>query len=84
MHAFLILASGKSSRFGGYPKAFCKIDDSYVAQRTVDLGSPHFDKTYLVINKEVYPEYKDAVKGCKTLAIGTGKVILIRSCGLPD
>ena len=73
MHAFLILASGKSSRFGGYPKAFCKIDESYVAQRTVDLGSPHFDKTYLVINREVYPEYKDAVKGCKTLAIGTGQ-----------
>ena len=73
MHAFLILASGKSSRFGGYPKAFCKIDDSYVAQRTVDLGSSHFDNTYLVINKEIYPKYKEAVKGCKTLAIGTGQ-----------
>lgn len=72
-HAFLILASGKSSRFGGYPKAFCKIDDSYVAQRTVDLGSPFFDNTYLVINREIYPEYKDVIKGCKTLAIGTGQ-----------
>lgn len=72
-HALLILASGKSSRFGGYPKAFCKIDDTYVAQRTVDLGSPYFDHTYLVINREIYPKYKDAVKGCKTLAIGTGQ-----------
>lgn len=73
MHAFLILASGKSSRFGGYPKAFCKIDNNYVAQRTVDLGSKHFDQTYLVINNEIFHEYKDAVKGCKTLAIGTGQ-----------
>lgn len=72
-HALLILASGKSSRFGGYPKAFCKIDDTYVAQRTVDLGSSYFDHTYLVINREIYPDYKDAVKGCKTLAIGTGQ-----------
>ena len=72
-HAFLILASGKSSRFGGYPKAFCKIGDTYVAQRTVDIGSPYFDETYLVINKEIYPDYKDAVVGCKTLAIGTGQ-----------
>ena len=72
-HAFLILASGKSSRFGGYPKAFCKIGDSYVVQRTADLGSPYFDETYLVINREVYPQYKDAVKGCKTLQIGTGQ-----------
>lgn len=73
MHAFLILASGKSSRFGGYPKAFCKIDDSYVAQRTVDLGGPYFDNSYLVINREIYLDYKDAVKGCKTLSIGTGQ-----------
>lgn len=72
-HALLILASGKSSRFGGYPKAFCKIDDTYVAQRTVDLGSTYFDHIYLVINREIYPDYKDAVKGCKTLAIGTGQ-----------
>ena len=72
-HAFLILASGKSSRFGGYPKAFCKVDDTYVAQHTVDLGSKFFDNTYLVINREIYDDYKDAVKGCKTLAIGTGQ-----------
>ena len=72
-HAFLILASGKSSRFGGYPKAFCKIGDTYVAQHTVDLGARYFDNTYLVINREIYPEYKDVMKGCKTLAIGTGQ-----------
>lgn len=72
-HAFLILASGKSSRFGGYPKAFCKIDNTYVAQRTVDLGAKYFDETYLAINREIYPEYKDAVKGCKTLPIRIGQ-----------
>lgn len=72
-HAFLILASGKSSRFGGYPKAFCKVDDTYVAQHTVDLGSQYFDETYLVLNREIYPEYKYAVTGCKTMAIGTGQ-----------
>ncbi len=69
----LILASGKSSRFGGFPKAFCKIDNSYVAQRTVDLGSPFFDETYLVINKEVFSEYRSAINGCRTVSIGTGQ-----------
>lgn len=72
-HAFLILASGKSSRFGGYPKAFCKVGDTYVAQRTVDLGSPYFDKTYLVINREIFPRYENVITGCKTLAIRTGQ-----------
>ena len=69
-HAFLILASGKSSRFGGYPKAFCKVDDTYVAQHTVDLGSKFFDNTYLVINREIYDDYKDC---CKVVKSG-GKV----------
>jgi len=73
MHAFLILAAGKSSRFGGYPKAFCRIGDRTVAQRTVDLGSPFFDRTYLAINHEIYPEYKDAVRGCAILPIVTGQ-----------
>lgn len=72
-HAFLILASGKSSRFGGFPKAFCKVGNTYVAQRTVDLGSRYFDKTYLVVNNEIFLTYKEAVKGCKILAIGTGQ-----------
>lgn len=72
-HVFLILASGKSSRFGGYPKAFCKVNGIYVAQRTVNLASPYFDGTYLVINKDILPEYKEAVTGCKTLAIATGQ-----------
>lgn len=70
---FLILAAGKSSRFGGYPKAFCKVNHTYVAQRTVNLGSPYFDETYLVINREIYSEYNSAVNGCKTLSIGTGQ-----------
>lgn len=73
MHALLILASGKSSRFGGYPKAFCLIDDTYIAQHTINHGSKFFDKTYLVINREIYPMYKDAVHGCTTIAIGTGQ-----------
>lgn len=72
-HAFLILAAGKSSRFGGFPKAFCKLGDSYIAQWTVNLGSPYFDKTYLVVNKEIFPKFQNTVTGCKTLAIGTGQ-----------
>lgn len=73
MDVLLILAAGKASRFGGYPKAFCMIDGSYVAQRTVQLGGKYFDRTYLVINRETYPAYQNAVRGCRTLAIETGQ-----------
>ena len=71
-HAFLILASGKSSRLNGFPKTFCKVNGKYIAQSSVDTAGKYFDKTYLVLNNEIYPEYKDAVKGCTTLAIDTG------------
>lgn len=73
MNVLLILASGKSSRFGGYPKAFCKVNGEYIVQRTVNLGKNIFDEIYLVINKEIYHEYKDVIIGCKTLCIGTGQ-----------
>lgn len=73
MNVLLILASGKSSRFGGFPKAFCKVKGEYVVQRTVNLGNQYFDKTYLVINKEIYPEYKNVTQGCITFCIGTGQ-----------
>ena len=73
MNVLLILASGKSSRFGGFPKAFCKINNEYVVQRTVNLGKKLFSKIYLVMNKEIFPVYKDLIKDCKTISIGTGQ-----------
>lgn len=72
-NVLLILASGKSSRFGGYPKAFCKIGKDYVVQRTVDIARRYFEKIYLVINREIYDEYEDIIIGCKTISIGTGQ-----------
>ena len=72
-NVFVLLASGKSSRFGGYPKALCKVGDKYLAQATVSLAAKFFDETCVVLNKETYLEYKDALCGCKTLAIETGQ-----------
>ncbi len=69
----LILASGKSSRFGGYPKALCDVDGKPVAQRTVDLAAGYYDACYLTLNKELYPRFKTAVKKCAVFAIGTGQ-----------
>lgn len=72
-HVLLILAAGKSSRFGGYPKAFCKVGGKMVAQRTAEMGAPYFDETYLAINKELFGKYKNSVNVCKILAIATGQ-----------
>lgn len=68
----LILASGKSSRFGGYPKAFCSLKTVSVVQNTINQAVGTFKKVYLALNYEVYPIYKDKVYGCTIFAIETG------------
>lgn len=68
----LILASGKASRFGGYPKAFCKIDNEFVAQHSIDMAGQFFDEIYLTLNEEIYPEFHTDVTGCQVNAIKTG------------
>jgi len=48
----VIFAAGKSSRFGGFPKAFCDVGRMKNVENTIFLAQPHFEKVYLVINKE--------------------------------
>ena len=72
-NALLILASGKSSRFGGFPKAFCTIDGEYIAQRTVDVTGTLFENVYLAVNEDIYAKYGQRITGCKTFAIHTGQ-----------
>lgn len=68
----LIVASGKSTRFGGYPKAFALIGDKLVVENTVHLAKPIFDEIYIAVNEETYAEYKNKVTGCKMFPIVTG------------
>jgi len=72
-NVLVILASGKSSRFGGYPKAFCQINGKYIVQKTVDLARTYFTDIYLVINNEISNEYRNVIKGCKIFSINTGQ-----------
>ena len=69
----LILAAGKSSRFGGFPKAFCRFGDDYLAQKTADMASEFYDTIYIAVNDEVFPEYEEAVRGCRIIHIPTGQ-----------
>lgn len=69
----LILAAGKSSRFGGFPKAFCRFGDEYLAQKTAKLASAYYETVYVAVNDEVYPEYKDSLPDCRMIHIPTGQ-----------
>lgn len=68
----LIVASGKSTRFGGYPKAFVHIGDKTVVENTVDLAKPVFDEIYIAVNEETYAMYEDKIAGCRMFPIVTG------------
>ncbi len=69
----LILAAGKSSRFGGFPKAFCRLNQNIVAQNTINYACHIYGKVYMAVSKEIYPVYKDSVHGCIMFDIITGQ-----------
>lgn len=68
----IILAAGKASRFGGYPKAFCEIGGKYVVQHTIDKAVNFYPRIYLVLNRDIYEKYYEKVIGCKVIGIDTG------------
>ena len=59
----LIVAAGKSSRFGGFPKAF---------ENTIEKAQQTFSKIYLAVNEETYHAYKGILHGCTMFDIITG------------
>lgn len=52
--SLVIFAAGKSSRFGGFPKAFCDLGGMKNVENTISLAKSHFNKIYLVVNKETF------------------------------
>lgn len=69
----LIVASGKSSRFGGFPKAFSKVLNEKNVERTIRIAEPYFSHIYLAVNEETYEEYKDISINGKMFSIITGQ-----------
>ena len=68
--ALLIVAAGKSSRFGGYPKALCNIGNQTNVENTISLAKDYFSEIYLGLNVETHTDLKlDA----KVLKIETGQ-----------
>ena len=68
----LILASGKSTRFGGYPKAFCKINGIPNVIRTSSFAKDIFSDIYLAVNCETYKTMNIELEGVQIFPIVTG------------
>lgn len=71
--ALLIVAAGKSSRFGGYPKALCMLKDDTNAANTIKYARKVFDDIYLGLNSETIKEYPNLNVDAKILDITTGQ-----------
>lgn len=69
----LIVAAGKSSRFGGFPKAFCEIGKKMNADNTVINARKVFDCVYIGVNHFTYSKYCNAIRGCRMFGIKTGQ-----------
>ena len=73
MNILLIVASGKSSRFGGFPKAFCQMGSITNVENTIEKSKSIIDKVYIGVNEKIYDEFHKKIKGCEMLRIKTGQ-----------
>lgn len=73
MNVLLILASGKSTRFDGYPKAFCNIGNRRNIENTIHYALPWFDKIFVGVNQNTYQKFGQKVANCEMISIVTGQ-----------
>lgn len=72
-HSLVIIASGKSTRFGGFPKAFCSLGKMRNVERTIALAKPYFEEIFVVVNQETYAAGFCDQLDAKTISIVTGQ-----------
>ena len=72
-NVLLIVAAGKSSRFGGYPKALCMLKDTMNVDNTVKYARRFFDEVYLGLNVETVKKFSDLKTDARILSIETGQ-----------
>lgn len=73
MDVLLIVASGKSSRFGGFPKAFCDMGSMTNAENTAVKAQNYFEKVYIGVNSNTYNNFYGKISGCEMFSIVTGQ-----------
>lgn len=72
-HLLAIIASGKSTRFGGFPKAFCSLGKMRNVERTICLAKPYFDEIFVVVNQETHATGFCDRLDAKIISIVTGQ-----------
>ena len=70
-NVLLIVAAGKSSRFGGYPKALCELKDGTNADNTIKYARKFFDAVYMGLNVETVQKFNDLKTDATMLTINT-------------
>lgn len=73
MNILLIVAAGKSSRFGGFPKAFSQIGNATNVENTIKCAKESYDRVYIGVNQRTYDEYHNKISDCEMFSIVTGQ-----------
>ncbi len=72
--SLVIFAAGKSSRFGGFPKAFCDLGQGRNVENTIRLARERFRNIYLIVNEETCAAgITDGLDGAEVISIVTGQ-----------
>ncbi len=69
----LIVAAGKASRFGGFPKAFCSIGKTTNVENTIEQADRFFRKVYIGVNEDTFARFRDQIDCGEMFSIATGQ-----------
>ncbi len=72
-NVLLIVAAGKASRFGGFPKAFCNIGTTTNVENTIKQADRFFQNVYLGVNRDTFARFRDQIDHCEMFPITTGQ-----------
>ena len=73
MNTLLIAASGKSTRFGGEPKAFAPVLGEVNVARTIRLARGYFSDIRVIVSEDTKKMAQEALPGVPLIPIVTGQ-----------
>ena len=57
----IFVASGFSTRMGGFPKALAEVDDTPVIIHALNRAEGYYDSVYIICNEHTFPAFNEAV-----------------------
>ena len=70
----IFVASGYSTRMGGFPKALAKVGEKCVIVNAIELAAPYYDNIFVIANPTTFPAFQTELEH-HTLKVSVRKIV---------